>query len=329
MLGENVTQDDTKEPHYHIEGEHVAMDDNTKKPESNKAEEEPTNTILISTVKPTETQPITTIISIPQPESSQAPKRTDKGKKIVTDDVESLVKLVPASKVVQEDPDEPIRVPYMINGKMYHLTNEEINEHLEKKDKIKKAAEEAKRLEMIKTKVIKIVQEEAEKIRIDPKKVISAKAAEQYKWTISSRLKPEPITYVKIHPKSKPAILTVYGNNDKRNFDVHNPFKLSDFGLIELDELGRKRKHMELEPDIKVPGLECNKSPPEAFQRWNDIHKVEMDFLLSYLVMASMIKSPENVRFCLKLKKLIVEHPDQEKLQSNRVKLEFVGYKLD
>ncbi|GKC90412.1 hypothetical protein Tco_1151061 [Tanacetum coccineum] len=290
MLGENVTQDDTKEPHYHIEGEHVAMDDNTKKPESNKAEEEPTNTILISTVKPTETQPITTIISIPQPESSQAPKRTDKGKKIVTGDVEALVKLVPASKVVQEDPDEPIR-----------------------------------------TKVIKIVQEEAENIRIDPKKIISTKAGEKFKMLrmLKCKIKPEPITYVKIHPKSKPTILAVYGNNDKKNFDVHNPFKLSDFGLIELDELGRKRKHMELEPDIKVPGLECNKSPPEAFQRWNDIHKVEMDFLLSYLVMASMIKSPENVRFCLKLKKLIVEHPDQEKLQSNRVKLEFVGYKLD
>nr|GEV47613.1 hypothetical protein [Tanacetum cinerariifolium] len=37
----------------------------------------------------------------------------------------------------------------------------------------------------------------------------------------------------------------------------------------------------------------------------------------------------ENARFCLKLKKLIAEHPDQEKLQSKRVKLEGVGYKED
>ncbi|GJR52195.1 hypothetical protein Tco_1402716 [Tanacetum coccineum] len=307
-----------KESPSHTEGEHVAIEDDTKKPESNKAEEEPTN-----------------------PESSQAPKRTDKGKKIATGDIESPVKLVLALKMVREDPDEPIRVPYMINGKMYHLINDEINEHLKKEDKIKKTAEKAKRLEMTKTKVIKIVQEEAEKIGIDPKKVISAKAgekfkkvqdaemqvhkrqhiektkrlmelnkkrAEQYKWTIFIKLKPGPITDVKMHPNSKPAILTIYRNNDKRNFNVHNPFKFSDFGLTELDELGsiiqkkkntivkdlmtslgkryerlkkipeelgiqstlpahvpkqdqsqssrRKRKHMELEPKIKVPRLE-------------------------------------------------------------------------
>ncbi|GKA74607.1 hypothetical protein Tco_0780909 [Tanacetum coccineum] len=81
---------------------------------------------------------------------------------------------------------------------------------------------------------------------------------------------------------------------------------------------GRKRKHVELEPEIKVPRLECNRSLPEgvpfvnnmvieepeygifftdvfgdqAFQRWNDIHKVGVDSLVSYLVMASMIKTP-------------------------------------
>ncbi|GKD65752.1 hypothetical protein Tco_1307860 [Tanacetum coccineum] len=92
---------------------------------------------------------------------------------------------------------------------------------------------------------------------------------------------------------------------------------------------GRKRKHMELEPEIKVPGLECNRSLPKAFQRWNDIHKVGVDSLVSYLVMASMIKTLENARFSLKLKKLIAEHPDQEKLQSKKVKLEAVGYMLD
>ncbi|GJX23345.1 hypothetical protein Tco_0227790 [Tanacetum coccineum] len=85
---------------------------------------------------------------------------------------------------------------------------------------------------------------------------------------------------------------------------------------------------MELEPEIKVPGLECYRSLPEgvpfvnnvvieepeygifftnvfgdqAFQRWNDIHKIGIDSLVSYLVMASMIKTPENARFSLKLK---------------------------
>ncbi|GKC94624.1 hypothetical protein Tco_1160066 [Tanacetum coccineum] len=65
----------------------------------------------------------------------------------------------------------------------------------------------------------------------------------------------------------------------------------------------KTRKYMELEPEIKVPGLECNRILPEgvlfvnnmvieeleyvifftdvfgdqAFQRWNDIHKVGVD----------------------------------------------------
>ncbi|GJT41080.1 reverse transcriptase domain-containing protein [Tanacetum coccineum] len=39
-------------------------------------------------------------------------------------------------------------------------------------------------------------------------------------------------------------------------------------------------------------------------------------------MMASNITTPENQRFCLKLRKMIGSHPDQEKLKSNRVKLE-------
>ncbi|GKE10424.1 hypothetical protein Tco_1413975 [Tanacetum coccineum] len=112
---------------------------------------------------------------------------------------------------------------------------------------------------------------------------------------------------------------------------------------------------MELEPEVKVLGLECNRSLPEgvpfvnnmvieepeygifvtdvfgdqAFQRWNDIHKVRVDFLVSYLVMALMVKTEENARFSLKLRKLIVDHLDQEKLKSKKVKLEAVGYHVE
>ncbi|GJX68424.1 hypothetical protein Tco_0304151 [Tanacetum coccineum] len=66
----------------------------------------------------------------------------------------------------------------------------------------------------------------------------------------------------------------------------------------------------------------------QAFQRWNDIHKVRVDSLVS-LVIASMIKTQDNARFSLNLRKFIVEHPDQEKLKSKSVKLEALGYKLD
>ncbi|GKA45052.1 hypothetical protein Tco_0737848, partial [Tanacetum coccineum] len=303
-----------------------------------------------------EAQPITTIISISQSKSSLATKRTDKGKKIATDDVESPKKLVSASKVIREDPDKPTRVPYMINGKMHYLTNDEINAHKEKEDKIKQAVEEAKMFKRprLNEKFKKahdaehqvLKREHSQKVKILIK--LNKKRVAQYMWTISNRLKPEPIT------------------------DVHSPFKFFDFGVTELDELGpiiqkkkntivkdlmislgkryerlkkiteelgiqsalpapipeqapfqssgKKRKRIELEPKIKVPGLECNRSLPEgvpfvnnmvieepeygifftgvfgdqAFQRWNDIYKVGMDSLVSYLVMALMNKTLKN-----------------------------------
>ncbi|GJT23376.1 hypothetical protein Tco_0893313 [Tanacetum coccineum] len=67
----------------------------------------------------------------------------------------------------------------------------------------------------------------------------------------------------------------------------------------------------------------------QAFQRWNDINKVGIDALVSYMVLASMVQTPENARFSIKLKKLIIEHPDQEKLKSKKLKLEALAYELD
>ncbi|GKE06570.1 hypothetical protein Tco_1398588, partial [Tanacetum coccineum] len=67
----------------------------------------------------------------------------------------------------------------------------------------------------------------------------------------------------------------------------------------------------------------------KAFQRWSDINKVGVETMITYLVMASNITTPENARFCQKLRELIAKHPDQEKLKSKRVKLEALGYKLD
>ncbi|GJV68938.1 hypothetical protein Tco_1484447 [Tanacetum coccineum] len=244
--GDNFIHANTKEPPSHTEGEHVTIEDDTKKAKSDKAEEEPTRAVPISIVR---------LITRPNPEvalieSSSRPP--------LTDPILEIPKLVPVSKVIQEDPDEPIRVPYMINEKMHYFTNDEISAHLEKEDKIKKAAKEAKMLEMTKTEVIKVVQEKAEKIGLDPKIIVSVKAcekfkkaqdakhqvlkrehsqkvkrlmelnkkkAEQYMWTISNRLKLKPIIDVRIHPKSKPPVLTVFRNNDKRNFQRYERLK--------------------------------------------------------------------------------------------------------
>ncbi|GKA74301.1 hypothetical protein Tco_0780603 [Tanacetum coccineum] len=185
--------------------------------------EDPNMAILISSIQPTEVpptqaQPITTITT--HPESSQAAPIIDKGKGIATEsDEDPLKKLVSASTTIRPDPDE--------------------------KEKLKKAAEEVRLFAISKPKVIKVVQEETKKIGLDPKKIASSKAernkkrAEQYMWTMTNRIKPKPITDVKIHPNTKPDVLSVYRNNDKRKFDVNNPFKFIDFGITELDELGQ------------------------------------------------------------------------------------------
>nr|GEW59761.1 hypothetical protein [Tanacetum cinerariifolium] len=92
-------------------------------------------------------------------------------------DEDPLKKLVPASTTVL-DPDEEKKVPYMIHGKMYYLTDRKIQAYLDKEEKMKKPAKEAKLLAMSKPKVIKVVQEEAKKLGINPKEAIFTKAGE-------------------------------------------------------------------------------------------------------------------------------------------------------
>ncbi|GJZ52343.1 hypothetical protein Tco_0606858 [Tanacetum coccineum] len=198
--------------------------------------------------------------------------KIDKGKRIATESNEDpLKRLVLVSTIIRPDPDEPVRVEFMINGKTAYLTKQEIQEYWDKEEKIKKVVEEAKLLAMSKPEVIKVVQEEAEKIRLDPRKIASAKVGEKFKkaqyaehevlkrehskkvkrltelnrrraekyiWTMTNRIKPEPITDVRIHPNTKPIVASVFRKNDKINFDGHQPFMFSDFGITELDELG-------------------------------------------------------------------------------------------
>ncbi|GJZ02812.1 hypothetical protein Tco_0520773 [Tanacetum coccineum] len=191
----------------------------------------------------TEDPPFHTEGRLENQKCSQAALRIDKGKGITTESEEdSSKKLVPAST----------------------------NEQIDKEELIKKAEEDAKILAISKPEVIKVVQDEAKKIGLDPKKIASAKAGEKFKkaqdakhqvlkrehtekvrkslelrkhkfecymWTINNRLKPETITDIKIHPKTKPVVITVYRGTDDRNFDVHIPFAFGAFGISELDEL--------------------------------------------------------------------------------------------
>ncbi|GJV88433.1 hypothetical protein Tco_1532371 [Tanacetum coccineum] len=223
-------------------------------------------------VPSTQAQPITTITT--HPESSQASPRIDKGKGITNElEDDPSKKRMPASTIVRPDPDEEIKVPYMINGKMYYLTDKEIQAYMEKEEKLKKADGEERLLAISKPEVIKVVQEEAEKIGLNPKKIASAKAGEKFKkaqdaehqvlkrehtkkvkkslelrkhkfenymWTINSKLKPDTITNIKIHPKAKLVVITVFRGTDGRNFDVHKPFAFGAFVEDPEDKILKK-----------------------------------------------------------------------------------------
>nr|GEZ56550.1 copia protein [Tanacetum cinerariifolium] len=200
--------------------------------------------------------------------------------------------VVPKADKVHRDPDEPIRVPY----EMGKYTNSQMMKSKDKEEKIKKVNEEAKLLDMSKPELIKVVQEEATMVGVDPKILASAKGGQEVTKI------PEELGIQSALPAPVQA---------------------------QSQSLGRKIKHIELEPEIRVPGLECNKSllegvpfvnnmvikqhkyaiffidvfGDEAFQRLSDINKVVVDALLTYLVMTSNITTPENIRFYLKLKK--------------------------
>nr|GEV78439.1 hypothetical protein [Tanacetum cinerariifolium] len=246
---------------------------------------------------------------------------------------------------IQDKPEEPKQSVDANIEKMHYLTNDEISEHLEKEELIKKAAEQARLLVITKPEVIKLVREEAEKIRIDSERITSAKEGEKFKKAQDAQLK-----VLNKEKKRYERIKKILG---ELRIQSALPSPILEQALSK--SLGRKRKHIELEPEVKVHGLDCDRSLPEglpfvnnmvieepeygifftnmfgdqAFQRWNDIHKVGVVYLVSYLVMASMIKTQKNAMFSLKLRKLTAEHPDQEKLKSKRVKLEALGYKLD
>nr|GEV57849.1 hypothetical protein [Tanacetum cinerariifolium] len=289
--------------------------------------------------------------------------------KKISEATESLTKF--STNII--DLQSYVKVPYMINGKMCYLTDKEIQAYLDIEEKLRKAAEEERLLAISKPEVIKVVQEEAEKIGLDPNKITSAKAGEKFKktqeaehQTINNRLKPETITDIKIHPKTKPVVITAYIGTDGRNFDVHKHVAFGAFGISELDELREiipkkkntvvqdlmnslSRRYERIRKILEETGIESThpapapeqasfkssrkkkkhmELEPEAFQRWSDVDKVRMEALVSYLVAASMVKSPEKARFNMKLKKLIAEHPDQEKLKSKKVKLEAFGYEM-
>ncbi|GJX96910.1 hypothetical protein Tco_0352708 [Tanacetum coccineum] len=144
---------------------------------------------------------------------------------------------------------------------------------------------------------------EKSKVGVDLKALSSLKGGQEFIKQQDAEMKVlkreclEKLT--KIHPNTKPVVITIYKDNAQRNFDVHNPFKFGDYEVTKLDELGsiiqkkknkvvgelmtslEKRydrlKHQELESEVHIPGLECNRSLPEGIPFVNNLVSLKMD----------------------------------------------------
>ncbi|GJX63411.1 VIER F-box protein 2 [Tanacetum coccineum] len=244
---------------------------------------------------------------------------------------------------------------------IYQLTKDEIQAHLDKEEKIEQAAKEAKLRNTLK-KIKKVG--EIRKKRIDNYTWATSSRLKPETITdihIDPNIKPVVVTIFRGNDQRNFDVFNPF------RFGDYGVTELDELGLIIqknknkvvgdlMTSLGnRRRKTQELEPQTRILGLECNRSLPEgipfvnnlviehpeyemffidvfgdeAFQRMSDIHKVDVETLLTYPVMASNIGTPANQKFYLALRSLIENHLDKERLKSKRVILEAVGYKLD
>nr|GFA81909.1 hypothetical protein [Tanacetum cinerariifolium] len=117
--------------------------------------------------------------------STTGMRKADRGKGITKDTDKSPFKLVKATMEVHPNPDAPIIFDYGINRVMYQLTNEEIQDHLEKRVQMEKAAQEAKpielnKLELNKPELIKVVEEVASKAGVDLKDLRNMKGGKEF-----------------------------------------------------------------------------------------------------------------------------------------------------
>ncbi|GKD66946.1 hypothetical protein Tco_1309054, partial [Tanacetum coccineum] len=156
IFSHTTTINPTKENLSQTEGEKDDMiteelvsktDDVEKEPEQEPQDTKPIPiTIVRPTITPIETEiirsssrpqlidPIVEVkVSQPKSSSHTTPK-PDRGKGIARDTNESPRKLVNASTKVHPDPDTLVLIPYKIYGKLYQLTSEQIQAHLDKEE---------------------------------------------------------------------------------------------------------------------------------------------------------------------------------------------------
>ncbi|GJT29299.1 hypothetical protein Tco_0909574 [Tanacetum coccineum] len=155
-----------------------------------------TDTIL-EVLIPQSTGPLLDITPPEQPESPPAAPKADRGMCKVTDDVESPLKLVKASSKVRLDSDTIIRV----------VQEEATKARVD--PKILASAKGGQEFRKIQDAQIKVHNREHSK-KIKRSRELRKKRIEKYRWATSSRLKPETITDVKIHPNTKLVAMTFF-----------------------------------------------------------------------------------------------------------------------
>ena len=204
-----------------------------------------TTTALI--IKPVMTEATTTTI----PEStSTTPHPSDKGKGIKTTD-DSPPKLVPASKKVRKDPDEPVLVEVILhNGKVFKGTNEEVAAALEEDDKLKAELLSKVVIQEVAKEVIKETNQEMrseqflkaqanmlKQANLKAKQIAERKQRnyERYVWTMTKTKGEGEITDIIFHPYKKNEPISVTLERGPRVHEKYSPFKPSEFGLKEWD----------------------------------------------------------------------------------------------
>ncbi|GKA46160.1 hypothetical protein Tco_0738956 [Tanacetum coccineum] len=115
--------------------------------------------------------------------------------------------------------------------------------------------------------------EEASNVEIDPKVLASAKGGQEFK-KIQDLDDLAPITKKKKN-KIVGILMISLGKRYERLKKIPGELgiqsALSAPAQTQSQSSGKKRKHMELEPEIRIPGLECNKSLPEGVPFFNNM----------------------------------------------------------
>ncbi|GJR98278.1 hypothetical protein Tco_0270452 [Tanacetum coccineum] len=169
---------------------------------------------------------------------------------------EPILKLVKASSIVRPGPDEPVKVEFIINGRKVYLTEQEIQDYWDKVEQIKKAEEEARLNAISKPEVIKVVREEAKKLGNHPKEAITTKAGELFKKAQDA----EHEVLKRQHTRKVRNLLSTESTIKKipEELRIHSALSAPAPEQASSRSSGRKRKHMKLEPETRIPGLECN-----------------------------------------------------------------------